>query len=167
MHDIVNVSSVLLCQWRHTHSTIVYMTLVMPRLSYYVSEDTQDRQGITNVLHSNILCECLHWHNRTDEALPMSCMLNVSSVLLCQWRHTHSTFVYRTLVMPRLSYYVNEETHSTFVFMIFLYTNVLYVCLHWHTQNRRVITNILYTNVLCVCLHWHNRREEALPMSCI
>jgi hypothetical protein len=24
---------------------------------------------------------------------------------------THSTFVYMTLVMPRLSYYVSEDTH--------------------------------------------------------
>ena len=30
---------------------------------------------------------------------------------------THSTFVYMTLVMPRLSYYVSEDTH-----IVHLYT---------------------------------------------
>jgi hypothetical protein len=102
-------------------------------------------------------CVCLHWHNRTDEALPMSCIQmyyvcvftiqdigNVPSVLLCQWRHTHSIFVYRTLLMPRLSYYVNEDTH-----IVHLYTG------HWSCSvcpimSIKTLPNVLYTNVLCV-----------------
>jgi hypothetical protein len=58
IHDIGKAPSVLLCQWRHTHSTFVYMTVLTPRLSYYVNEDT-------NIVFID---------NRTDEALPMSCI---------------------------------------------------------------------------------------------
>jgi hypothetical protein len=44
----------------------------------------------------------------------------------CIQMYYDSTFVYRTLVMPRLSYYVNEETHSTFVFMILVMPRLPY-----------------------------------------
>jgi hypothetical protein len=39
--DIIGQAKHSQCHaYKCTHSTIVYMTLVMPRLSYYVSEDT-------------------------------------------------------------------------------------------------------------------------------
>jgi hypothetical protein len=118
------------CQWRHTHSTFVYRKLLMPRLSCVC-------QWRNNVRYTNVICVYLHWHNMTDEALPMSyiqmyyvcvfidiiaqyiCRFDIGSapsVLLCQWRHKYSTFLYMTLVVPRLSYCVNEDKHSTIVY---------------------------------------------------
>jgi hypothetical protein len=74
---------------------------------------------------------------------------------LCQWRNTHSTIVYRTLVMPRLSYYVNEETHSTFVFMILVIRT-----------DGALPMSCIQLYYVCVFIDI-NRTEEALPMSCI
>jgi hypothetical protein len=56
--------------------------------------------------------------------------------------------------MSCLSYYVSEDTHIQDINNV-MYTIVLCVCLHCHTQDIRSITNVLYANVL-LYLHWHN-----------
>jgi hypothetical protein len=53
--------------------------------------------------------------------------------------------------MPRLSYYVNEDTHSTFVYMTLVIPRLSYYVSEIIGQTSN--NNVMYTNVLRVCLH--------------